>query len=80
MPPEVIRGRTIAPSVPTDLEACLLRCLAKDAADRSAAAGDLGETLCACESAEAWTREDAERWWEVHGTALSNGREAERSG
>ncbi|MCA9592111.1 MAG: serine/threonine protein kinase [Myxococcales bacterium] len=53
---------TSAHSVPRDLEAVLLRCLAKDPKDRYANGGELHEALSQCSASE-WSREAAETWW-----------------
>jgi serine/threonine-protein kinase len=48
-----------------DLEALVLACLAKRPSDRPATARELCERLARCEVESAWTREDAEQWWET---------------
>ncbi len=53
------------PEVPADLEAVILRLLAKDPADRFAAASDLDTALGACRCAEDWAEADAVKWWEA---------------
>jgi serine/threonine-protein kinase len=50
-------------SLPTDLEDVVLRCLAKDPADRFADAKTLAEALGDCASAGDWTEKDASSWW-----------------
>jgi len=57
-PSEVAPGR-----VPPELEALILRCLAKRPADRFASASDLAEALAAIPRAADWSRDDARRWW-----------------
>jgi hypothetical protein len=57
-PPSELR-----PDVPKDLEQVLLRCLAKDPADRFPDALALDEALAACSAACGWTAADALRWW-----------------
>ncbi|MCK6489192.1 MAG: serine/threonine protein kinase [Planctomycetes bacterium] len=52
--------------VAADLEAVLLRCLAKDPAERPADADMLAEELLACQDAGSWTAGDARRWWRDH--------------
>jgi serine/threonine-protein kinase len=63
--------RVVPPSqhrddVPPDLEAVVLRCLAKPPAERFQTAAALREALDACEAAGRWTRADATRWWDHH--------------
>lgn len=50
--------------LPTDLQAVVLRCLAKSPAHRFADAESLEQALAACGCAGAWTREEAARWWQ----------------
>jgi serine/threonine-protein kinase len=52
--------------LPVDLQAVVLRCLAKDPTDRFADAGRLEQALAACDCAAAWTREQAAGWWHEH--------------
>jgi eukaryotic-like serine/threonine-protein kinase len=51
--------------LPEDLEALLLRCLAKEPAQRPAGAAELRRELCAC-AVPAWTEEEARAWWAGH--------------
>ena len=53
-------------SVPSDVEALVLRCLAKEPNQRFQSASALGEALAACSVAGRWTYADAARWWQVH--------------
>ena len=57
-PPSVYR-----PNVPADLEAIVMRSLAKSPADRFQDTASLSAALAACECAGRWSREDAARWW-----------------
>ncbi len=59
----VVPPSQINPSVPEDLERVILRCLAKDPAQRYADAPALGRALGECQSADRWTQEMATRWW-----------------
>jgi CHASE1-domain containing sensor protein len=59
--PEPPSERLGAP-LPAGLEALVLRCLAKDAADRPASAEELAAALHAL-GLEPWTAEEARRWW-----------------
>jgi serine/threonine-protein kinase len=58
VPPSKIRH-----DVPADLEAVVLRCLAKKASDRYEDAKALGLALAACQCAGDWNDEKAEAWW-----------------
>lgn len=50
--------------VPDDLEAVILRCLAKGRGDRYTTAKELEEALAACACATEWTQEDAKAAWQ----------------
>jgi len=52
--------------VPTELETIVLRCLAKDPADRPQDAGELARVLAACDLPDAWGDEQARGWWDLH--------------
>jgi serine/threonine-protein kinase len=51
------------PDVPEDLQAVVLRCLAKDAADRFPDAESLGIALTGCHTAGRWSERQAANWW-----------------
>ena len=51
------------PGLPADLEAVILRCLAKAPADRYPNADALEAALAACACAADWDATHAERWW-----------------
>ena len=57
-PPSALR-----PDVPADLEAVVLRCMAKVPADRYQTAAELDRALAACASAGLWTQDRAASWW-----------------
>jgi serine/threonine-protein kinase len=62
VPPSRRSGRPI----PADLERVVMRCLAKDPADRYDTADDLAAALAATSSAAGWGVEEAKVWWEEH--------------
>jgi serine/threonine-protein kinase len=64
---EPIPPRKRLASVPADLEAVILRCLAKEPEDRHPDMHALAEALRACRDAGTWTPADAEGWWREHG-------------
>jgi serine/threonine-protein kinase len=49
--------------VPADLEAIVLKCLAKSPADRFEDARDLATALDSCQCAAEWNDSRAEEWW-----------------
>jgi serine/threonine-protein kinase len=64
-PPVAPSRRTELP-IPPALDAVILACLAKQAADRPATAQQLRERLAAVPVEEPWTTERARRWWDDH--------------
>lgn len=52
------------PAVPSDVEAVILRCLAKLPADRYQDMEGLEKALAACHCAGQWTEEQAAAWWQ----------------
>jgi serine/threonine-protein kinase len=62
----------LAPAVPADLEAVVLRCLAKRPDERYRDADALAKALAACACAGEWTEEAATAWWQApHGPSTS---------
>ena len=59
----VVAPRSCRPDVPEDLEAVVLRCLAKDPGERFPDAACLEQALRACGSAGDWIESDAAAWW-----------------
>jgi len=62
----------LRPSIPSDLEEVLMRCLAKLPAERFATAECLRAALDGCACSGQWTSERAQQWWREHppGSAL----------
>ena len=58
LPPSQVRA-----GIPEDLERVVLRCLAKDPADRFPDAESLEQALGECACAGDWDQEQAARWW-----------------
>jgi serine/threonine-protein kinase len=52
------------PSIPSDLEQVVLKCLSKDPEARFETVVELAEALNQCQVAGRWTRQDAFRWWQ----------------
>lgn len=64
--------RELAPGVPADLEAVVMRCLAKSPADRYEDASVLRDALAACRCAANWNQPQAEQWWLSQAVALES--------
>jgi serine/threonine-protein kinase len=58
------------PDVPGDLEALLLRALAKDPAARPPTAAAMRDALLRCADAGRWSEAQASAWWTAHGATL----------
>jgi serine/threonine-protein kinase len=67
--PVVPPSERLAAPVPRELEALVLRCLAKDPGARPASANALAAELDALD-VEPWSAADAEVWWSTHRAAL----------
>jgi serine/threonine-protein kinase len=59
--PSTLRG-----DIPADLETVVLRCLAKNPAERYQDAASLSRALGACAAAALWTADRAADWWRSH--------------
>ena len=60
-PPSQIRA-----DIPADLEAVVLRCLAKNPNDRYPDTPSLAQALDACADAANWSPEHAADWWQAN--------------
>ncbi|HSB52805.1 MAG TPA: hypothetical protein VLD58_00540, partial [Gemmatimonadales bacterium] len=64
-PPTPPSARTNQP-IPPALDDLVLRCLAKNPADRPQSARELSRRLAELEGADAWTQDRAREWWVQH--------------
>jgi serine/threonine-protein kinase len=76
VPPSERLGR----AVPADLEAIVLRCLAKSPGDRYLTAAELERALAACAAADEWSADRARTWWQLHADAPAAAREDHGAG
>jgi serine/threonine-protein kinase len=60
-------------TIPPELDALILECLAKEPSSRPANAVELGRRLGACIVAEKWTDEMAQVWWDENRPAVLEG-------
>jgi len=67
-PPTPLTSRR--PEVTEELQAVVLRCLAKEPGERFASAPDLETALAACPMAGRWTDQAAAAWWRANRAAL----------
>ena len=59
-----------APGIPPELDAIILKCLAKKREDRYADADALADALRAVPLARPWTRQRALEWWRTQGAVV----------
>ncbi len=71
----VVPSERLGRAVPGDLEAIVLRCLAKSSEDRYSTAADLERALAACAAADEWSADRAKAWWQLRGSAPAPARE-----
>ncbi|HEY6727028.1 MAG TPA: serine/threonine-protein kinase [Polyangiaceae bacterium] len=71
----VAPSQRLGRAVPADLEAIVLRCLAKSSEDRYPNAAELERALATCEAASQWSSDSARAWWQVHGSTAAPLRE-----
>lgn len=56
----------ISRSIPVQLEAIVLTCLAKDPEGRPQSADDLAERLAGVRTGDEWTADRAREWWDAN--------------
>jgi serine/threonine-protein kinase len=61
--------KELRPDLPADVEAVVMRCLAKDPSDRYRSVAALQAALGECACAGQWTSADAAAWWHTVGDA-----------
>ncbi|HET6880518.1 MAG TPA: serine/threonine protein kinase [Pirellulales bacterium] len=61
-PPSQRSGKFVSP----ELEAIVLRCLAKEREDRPSTAQELADALARCSTSGGWTEAEAAAWWECY--------------
>ena len=66
--------------VDKELEAIIMRCLAKRPADRPQTAKELENELAACQCVQAWTEADAHAWWNEHGAKVGGNAGNDKAG
>jgi len=69
--PELPSLRNPSVQVPADLEAVVMRALAKDPAQRQQSAAQLRRELLACACAREWNEERAQAWWAAQDAEFS---------
>jgi serine/threonine-protein kinase len=72
---DVAPPSTLRLEVPADLERIILRCLTKHPEERYQDTDSLAQDLAECAAADAWTQDDATRWWREHAEAAAQPQE-----
>jgi serine/threonine-protein kinase len=60
--------------IPASRDQVILACLAKEPEDRPVSSETLARLLSACEGADSWTQDDAEKWWRTNRPEVVNRR------
>ena len=63
-------SQRISREIPSDLEAVVMACLAKQPGDRPQSAEKMSEMLSGCKGYGAWTQEKAQQWWSSNRSSL----------
>jgi serine/threonine-protein kinase len=63
-------SRLTTHKIPSDLEAIVMACLAKQPADRPEDAERMSEMLAQCKDFGAWTQDQAQKWWSENRSTL----------
>jgi serine/threonine-protein kinase len=71
----VVPSERLGRAVPPDLEAIVLRCLAKSPGDRYSSAAELERALSACAAAADWSADRARAFWQLRGAAPAAARD-----
>ncbi len=62
----VVPPSSLVPDIPADVQAVVLRCLAKSPNERFQTSSELDTALAQCECFGSWTTANASAWWQYH--------------